>query len=86
MALLGNRTLQALYAELGIAEAELVQAGLLPNPVLNANVRLGLGPSGTGTELGLVQDLIGALQIPAQDARRRGQARGRRSSRSPTRC
>ena len=64
LALLGNRTLQALYAELGVAEAELAQAGLLPNPVLDANVRLGLGPSGTGTELGLVQDLIGVLQIP----------------------
>jgi outer membrane protein, heavy metal efflux system len=64
IALLNNRNLQALYRELGVAEAELVQAGLLPNPVLSANVRFGLGPSGTGTELGLVQDLISALQIP----------------------
>ena len=64
IALLENREVRALYAELGVAEAELVQAGLLPNPVLNANVRFGLGPSGTGTELGLVQDLMSALQIP----------------------
>ncbi|MEO6028279.1 MAG: TolC family protein [Candidatus Binatia bacterium] len=64
IALLENRGLRALYHELGIAEAELAGAGLLPNPVLHANVRLGLGPSGTGAELGLVQDLIGALQIP----------------------
>jgi cobalt-zinc-cadmium efflux system outer membrane protein len=32
--------------------------------VLSANVRFGVGPSGTGSELGLVQDLISALQIP----------------------
>lgn len=64
VALLNNRNLRALYQELGVAEAELVQAGLLPNPVLSANVRFGLGPSGTGTEMGLVQDVISALQIP----------------------
>lgn len=32
IALLNNRGLQATYAELGIAEADLVQAGRLPNP------------------------------------------------------
>ena len=32
LALLNNRGLQAAYAELGIAEADLVQAGLPPNP------------------------------------------------------
>jgi len=32
LALLNNRGLQALYQELGIAEADLVQAGRLPNP------------------------------------------------------
>ena len=64
LALLNNRNLQAVYQELGLAQADLVQAGLLPNPVLSANVRFGLGPSGTGTELGLVQNLISALQIP----------------------
>ncbi len=32
IALINNRTLQAAYSELGIAEADLVQAGRLPNP------------------------------------------------------
>jgi cobalt-zinc-cadmium efflux system outer membrane protein len=64
VALLNNRNLRALYEGLGVAEADLVQAGLLPNPVLTANVRFGLGPSGTGAEIGLVQELISALQIP----------------------
>ena len=43
VALFNNRKLQVVYQSLGIAEADLVQAGLLPNPVLNADVRFG-GP------------------------------------------
>jgi len=64
IALLNNRNLRAVYQELGVQEAELVQAGLLPNPVLSADVRFGIGASGTGADLGLVQDVISALRIP----------------------
>jgi len=39
IALLSNRTLQATYEELGIAQADLVQAGLLKNPVLFGSAR-----------------------------------------------
>ncbi len=39
VALLNNQNLQATYEELGIAQAELVEAGLLRNPVLSADVR-----------------------------------------------
>jgi outer membrane protein, heavy metal efflux system len=35
VALLNNRELQALYAELGVAQADVVQAGLLANPVFD---------------------------------------------------
>jgi outer membrane protein, heavy metal efflux system len=64
IAFLRNRALASALAELGIAQAELVQAGLPENPVLSANVRFGLGPSGTGVEAGLVQELLGLLQLP----------------------
>lgn len=37
-ALLNNRDLQALYAEVGVAQADLVQAGLLSNPIFDAAV------------------------------------------------
>src|SRR2546421_10285864 len=40
IALLNNPRLQATYAELGIAQADLVQAGLLSNPVFSAGVRV----------------------------------------------
>ena len=39
IALLNNRMLQATYEELGVAQAELVQAGLLKNPVFGGMVR-----------------------------------------------
>ena len=38
VALLNNRELQATYAELGVAQADLVQAGLLANPVFDGAI------------------------------------------------
>jgi outer membrane protein, heavy metal efflux system len=38
VALLNNRELQAVYAELGVAQADVVQAGLLANPVFDGAV------------------------------------------------
>ena len=38
VALLNNRELQAMYAELGVAQADLVQAGLLANPVFDGAI------------------------------------------------
>src|SRR5262249_54161170 len=40
VALLNNRHLQALYTELGVAQADLVQAGLLKNPVFDGAVHV----------------------------------------------
>jgi cobalt-zinc-cadmium efflux system outer membrane protein len=42
VALLNNRNLQAMYAELGVAQADLVQAGLLRNPVFDGVVHASL--------------------------------------------
>jgi cobalt-zinc-cadmium efflux system outer membrane protein len=42
VALLNSRSLQALYADLGVAQADLVQAGLLKNPVFDGAVRYAL--------------------------------------------
>ncbi|NKB43862.1 MAG: hypothetical protein GKS03_06240 [Alphaproteobacteria bacterium] len=64
VALLNNRKLQARYAELGIAQADVVQAGLLQNPVFEIMVR----PStedGTNIELGLTQNFVDLLMRPA---------------------
>jgi cobalt-zinc-cadmium efflux system outer membrane protein len=62
IALLSNQELQATFQGLGIAQAELLQAGLLPNPFLDAELRF---PSaGSVIDLGLVQNIVGILEIP----------------------
>lgn len=65
VALLNNRTLQATYEGLGVAQAELVQAGLLHNPVFDADVKF-LEGGGTIVELAVVQDFLDVLFIPAR--------------------
>jgi len=39
IALLNNRELQGVYADLGVAQADLVQAGLLSNPIFDAAIK-----------------------------------------------
>jgi cobalt-zinc-cadmium efflux system outer membrane protein len=39
IALLNNRELQAVYSDLGVAQADLVQAGLLNNPIFDAGIK-----------------------------------------------
>src|SRR5882672_9166266 len=51
VALLNNRELQAMYAELGVAQADLVQAGLLKNPIFDGVVLLPVGGGPTKLDL-----------------------------------
>ena len=68
IALLNNRSLQANYEELGIAQADMVQAGLLRNPTFGASFRfpdktVG-GHRSTNTEFSVVQDFLDLLILP----------------------
>jgi cobalt-zinc-cadmium efflux system outer membrane protein len=68
IALLNNRGLQAIYEELMIAQADVVQAGLLKNPVFSASIRFPtsgavLGRSG---DLGVALDFLDVVMIPAK--------------------
>ncbi|PYK62749.1 MAG: TolC family protein [Verrucomicrobia bacterium] len=60
VALLNNHNLQATYEELGIAQAELVEAGLLKNPVFYFERRL----PGQAAEIDLVQEFVDILLLP----------------------
>ncbi len=60
VALLNNHNLQATYEELGIAQADLVEAGLLKNPVFYFERRL----PGQAAEIDLVQEFIDILLLP----------------------
>lgn len=64
IALFNNRSLQATFAGLGIAQADLVQAGLLPNPVAHFAWRFATGGPGPSAEVNLLLDVIHALEIP----------------------
>jgi cobalt-zinc-cadmium efflux system outer membrane protein len=64
VALLRNRHLQATYEELGIAQADLVQAGLLKNPVFNGDLKFAEAGAGTKIELAVAADFLDVLYIP----------------------
>ena len=64
VALLNNRTLQALYAELGVAQADLVQAGLLKNPVFDASVFFPVSGGQTNVELSVALSFLDILYMP----------------------
>ncbi len=67
IALLGNRRLQGTYEDLMIAQADVVQAGLLRNPVLSGSLRFPLDQRGApNIEVGVEQDFLDVLLIPAR--------------------
>ncbi len=64
IALLKNPRIQGIYERLGIAQAQLVQAGLLKNPVFDMSLRFVEGPSNDYIiEMGVVEDFLDVLLI-----------------------
>jgi cobalt-zinc-cadmium efflux system outer membrane protein len=68
IALLNNEDLQAVYEDLSIAQADLVQAGLLQNPTLFGGVTVPLAGSGVaiGFDLGVAQDFLALFTMSAR--------------------
>lgn len=67
IALLNNHGLQATFEELGIAQADFVQAGLLQNPVLNFSARFPTTPPRkTYLDVGAAENLLDIFLIPAR--------------------
>ena len=64
VAMLNNRELQAMYTDLGLAQADLVQAGLFRNPVLDAAVLFPLSGVRPDLQLGVAVSLLDALYVP----------------------
>ena len=64
VAMLNNRDLQALYADLGVAQADLVEAGLFRNPVLDAAVLFPLSGARPDLQLGVVVSFLDAFYVP----------------------
>ncbi len=63
ISILNNPRLQSVFEEIGIAKAELVQAGLLKNPIVSAFFKLPLSGGPTGFEIEGVFSLLDLWQI-----------------------
>jgi cobalt-zinc-cadmium efflux system outer membrane protein len=64
VALLSNRDLQAMYSELGVAQADLVQAGLLKNPIFDAIVKFPVSGGRPDLELTAVMNFLDVFYMP----------------------
>jgi cobalt-zinc-cadmium efflux system outer membrane protein len=68
VALLNNRELQATFEEIGIAHADLIEAGLLKNPIFAGDARFpNRSPSGTNIEMSIAQEFFDLLVIPLRN-------------------
>ena len=67
VALLNNKSLQATYEDLSIAQADLVQAGLLKNPVFGAGLEFPIaGDVQTGGSLSVSEDFLSIFTLAAR--------------------
>ena len=67
VALLNNPDLQAVYEDLGVTQADVVEAGLLENPVLFGQARFpNRSEESTNYEFGITQNFLNILMQPAR--------------------
>jgi cobalt-zinc-cadmium efflux system outer membrane protein len=64
IALLNNRELQAVYSDLGVAQADLVQAGLLNNPIFEAAIKFPTSGGQANLELITVMNFLDVFYMP----------------------
>ena len=64
VALLNNRELQAIYSDLGVAQSDLVQAGLLKNPIFDAAVTFPTSHGRADLELTAVMNFLDVFYLP----------------------
>ncbi len=66
IALLNNPEFHATLESLGLAQADLVEAGLLDNPAVGGHLVISTAGNGLGGGLGLSQSILSAFLIPAK--------------------
>lgn len=67
IALVNNHRVRAVYQRLGIARADLVQAGLLRNPTFDTSLRLLDGGGGVDSQFGLTQRVLDLFWRPLRE-------------------
>lgn len=68
IALLNNRWLQAIYEDLGVAQADVVQAGLLHNPIFGGDVTFPVSGGVPDLFLSVVTSFLDIFYIPLRKA------------------
>ena len=66
VALLNNRRFQALFQEIGVSRADVVQSGLLSNPSVGLGIRFPEGSGRSNLTLTFAQQLVDLWQIPVR--------------------
>ena len=67
IAMLNNPNLQAMYEDLGVTQADVVEAGLLENPVIFGQARFpNKSEASTNYEFGITQNFLNILMQPAR--------------------
>jgi outer membrane protein, heavy metal efflux system len=66
IALLNNPALQEAYEQLGVSQADLVQAGLLSNPSIGGHLELSSNGSSSDAQIWLVQNFLDLFVLPAR--------------------
>ena len=64
IALLNNRDLQAVYSDLGVSQADLVQAGLLKNPIFDAAVRFPVSGGRPDWDIATAMNFLDVFYVP----------------------
>lgn len=64
VALLNNPEVQAIFAEIGIAHADLIEAGLLRNPIFDAYVRFPDQALSLNTQFSIAQSFLDIFLVP----------------------
>lgn len=68
IALLTNPEIQAVYEELGIAQADIVQAGLLNNPIFSTRILYPSGGGGTNLDFDISWSFLSLFTMPLNKA------------------
>jgi cobalt-zinc-cadmium efflux system outer membrane protein len=64
IALVNNPSLQDAYEQLGVSQADMVQAGLLSNPSIGGHVEFATSGSSRDVQVSLVQDFLDLFVLP----------------------
>ena len=87
VSLLNNKTLQATYEDLSVAQADVVQAGLFRNPVFGAGIAFPIsGHVRTGIGISVATDFLSVFVLAARRKVAEAELRATKLGDKPMQC